>query len=103
MVQGGSKLELRGSYTGDGVNKPETTPKPRRRRRGPKRTKKELLADVIGMIEKRIDADELNPTVGDFIRLVQLEREIEQEQPKEIKVSWIDPSESETKDAGSGE
>ncbi len=55
----------------------------------------------MGTIEKRIDEDELKPTVGDFIRLLQLEREIEEEQPKEIKVSWVDPSES--KDAATEE
>lgn len=84
------------------MSKTETDKKPRKRaRRGPKRTKQELIAEVMGTIEKRIDEDELKPTVGDFIRLLQLEREIEEEQPKEIKVSWVDPSES--KDAATEE
>jgi hypothetical protein len=65
----------------------------------PRRTREQLVAEVIQSIEKRID--ELKPTVGDFIRLMQMEREIEADQPKEIKVTWVDPSE--TKDAPTGE
>jgi hypothetical protein len=65
----------------------------------PRRTRGQLVAEVIESIEKRID--ELKPTVGDFIRLMQMEREIEADQPKEIKVSWVDPNE--TKDVSSGE
>lgn len=76
------------------------------RKRRSRRTKKQLIAEVIGSIEERIDQKELKPTVGDFIRLLQLEREIEEEeQPKEIKVSWVEPEEEEEeeKDAASGE
>ena len=42
-----------------------------------------------------IDAEkkELKGTLGDFIRLLQLEKELEDEQPKEIEVRWVEPSE----------
>jgi hypothetical protein len=46
-------------------------------------------------IEKKLDADELKPSVGDLVRLLQLEKELVQEQPKEIKVSWVEPGEEE--------
>ncbi len=65
-----------------------------------RKTKKQLIAEVMGKIEKRIGEKEFKPTVSDFIRLLQLEREMKQEkQPKEIKVSWVEPEE-ETEDAG---
>lgn len=49
-----------------------------------------LLADV----EKRLNVDETKVTLGDFIRLLQLERELEEEeQPREIIVTWKDPAE----------
>ncbi|MGA2328551.1 MAG: hypothetical protein ABSH05_19930 [Bryobacteraceae bacterium] len=60
-----------------------------------RRTKAKLVSNVIKKIEEKLDADELKPTVGDLFRLLQLEKEMEQEQPKEIKVSWVEPDEKE--------
>jgi hypothetical protein len=65
--------------------------------KGQKRGRKEatLVKMVMESIEEKLRANELKPTVGDFIRLLQLEKELGEEQPKEIKVSWIEPSEKE--------
>lgn len=63
----------------------------KRRRR--KVDKAALVEQAIQSLEKRLKNDELKATVGDLIRLVQLERELEEEQPKEIKVRWIEPAE----------
>lgn len=66
----------------------------RRTRRNTRRkqvNKAALVEQVIQSIEKRLQRDELKATVGDLIRLVQLEKELEEEQPKEIKVTWIEP------------
>jgi hypothetical protein len=42
--------------------------------------------------EKRLDIENSKVTLGDFIRLMQLERELEEEeQPREIIVTWKDP------------
>ena len=60
-----------------------------------RRTKAKLVSNVIKKIEAKLDADELKPTVGDLFRLLQLEKEMEEEQPKEIKVSWIERDEKE--------
>ncbi|MGB9604400.1 MAG: hypothetical protein ACPL88_00800 [Bryobacteraceae bacterium] len=63
-------------------------------RRGSKRRAKDkaaLVEQVIQNLEKRLMNDDLKATVGDLIRLVQLEKELEKEQPKEIKVTWVDP------------
>ncbi len=49
-----------------------------------------LLADV----EKRLDLKNSKVSLADFIRLTQLERELEEEeQPREIIVTWKDPAE----------
>jgi hypothetical protein len=49
-----------------------------------------LLIDV----EKRLDIENGKVTLADFIRLTQLERELEdEEQPREIIVTWADPAE----------
>jgi hypothetical protein len=51
----------------------------------------ELLAKAIAAFETRLDAKELKPTIGDYLKLLQMEQEIEQESPKEIKVTWVEP------------
>jgi hypothetical protein len=30
-------------------------------------------------------------TIGDYLKLMQLQKEVEQETPKEIKVTWVEP------------
>lgn len=42
---------------------------------------------MLDSLESRMDSD-LKCSVGDFIRLLQLERELMAEQVKEIHVSW---------------
>jgi len=73
--------------------------KPRGEKAAPARprrkSKKKLVEQVIENIEKKLTSKDLKPSVGDFIRLLQLEKELEEEQPKEIKVSWVEPREEE--------
>ncbi len=60
-----------------------------------RRSKKELVKSVMEKVEQTLEAGQLKPTVGDFIRLAQLEKELDDEQPTEIKVSWVEPDETE--------
>ena len=39
---------------------------------------------------------DFKPSLADFLRLVQLEKEIGEEEPKEIKVTWVEPDKSST-------
>lgn len=39
-------------------------------------------------------SNDVRATVGDFIRLLQLQKELEQDSPREIKVTWVDPDEN---------
>ncbi len=56
-----------------------------------RKSKAKLVGKVIARIEEKLDSEELKPSVGDFIRLLQLEKELEEEeQPKEIKVTWVE-------------
>lgn len=54
-----------------------------------------LIDKLLHSIEQRIEKDELKATLGDFIRLLQLQKELEEEQPKEIEVRWVEPGEPE--------
>ena len=57
-------------------------------------TRKERIRALLSKIEQRLDLDEGKVTLADFIRLTQLERELEEEeQPREIIVTWKDPGE----------
>jgi hypothetical protein len=56
--------------------------------------RKERIAELLEKIEAQLDVGKMKITLADFIRLTQLERELEQEeQPREIIVTWKDPSE----------
>jgi hypothetical protein len=56
------------------------------------RRKAELVKKIIEKIETKIDKDEVKATVGDLIRLMQIEKELEEERPQEIEVRWIEPT-----------
>jgi len=50
-----------------------------------------MVEKVLKTIEDKIGSAELKPTVGDYLRLLQFREEIEQdEQPKEIRVTWVE-------------
>lgn len=53
----------------------------------------ELVQNVIRKIGTKLETDtDLKGTIGDLVRLIQLEKEIEEETetPDEIKVTWVD-------------
>ncbi|MGA2267708.1 MAG: hypothetical protein ABSH44_04475 [Bryobacteraceae bacterium] len=51
----------------------------------------DLLAKAIAGIESRLTAKDFKPTMGDYLKLLQIEKELEQEEAKEIKVTWVEP------------
>ena len=50
-----------------------------------------VLENVIGKMESKLGEPEFKPSLGDYLRLVQLEKEIGEEAPKEITVTWVEP------------
>jgi len=42
-------------------------------------------------LEARLGENELKLTWADYLKLIQMEKEIEDETPREIKVTWVDP------------
>jgi len=53
----------------------------------------ELLIKAIEGFETRMNAQDFKPTVAEYLKLLQMEQEINatEDQPKEIKVTWVDP------------
>ena len=46
-------------------------------------------------MEAKLGADSGKATLGDYIRLVQLQKELEDEEPRDITVQWVE-AETET-------
>ncbi|SPF50610.1 hypothetical protein SBA4_4440022 [Candidatus Sulfopaludibacter sp. SbA4] len=54
----------------------------------------ELLENAIEKMGDKLKAEEFKPSLADYLKLMQLEKEFEQEQVKEIKVTWVAPAPS---------
>lgn len=50
----------------------------------------ELLGKAIASFESRIKEKDFKPTIAEYLKLVQLEQELAEDEAKEIKVTWID-------------
>ena len=59
------------------------------------RAKARRLDELIRKVESKLEDREFKASVSDFVRLLQLRKEIEEERPKEITVTWVEPSEKE--------
>ena len=55
-----------------------------------------ILTSVITKMEDKLREADFKPSLADFLRLVQLEKETGEEEPKEIKVTWVEPDKSST-------
>jgi len=51
----------------------------------------DLLDKAIAGIEDRFKSKDFKPTMGDYLKLLQMEIELEQEEVREIKVTWVEP------------
>jgi len=56
-----------------------------------------ILEKVITKMEKNLQAADFKASLADYLKLVQLEKEIGGEEvPKEIKVTWVEPDKPDT-------
>ena len=51
----------------------------------------DLLDKAITGIEDRFKSKDFKPTMGDYLKLLQMEIELEQEEIREIKITWVEP------------
>ena len=91
MTQARSNTPLKVGGKKTPKNAAGTAAKPPRRAKN----KSDLVKKAIKSFEKKLDSEEVKATVGDFIRLLQLQREMDGDEPREIKVTWVEPVESE--------
>jgi hypothetical protein len=61
---------------------------------GAPKSRRETVRKLLSEIERNFNVKDTKVTLADFIRLTQLERELEEEeQPREIIVTWSEPPE----------
>ena len=53
----------------------------------------QAVKHMLTRIETKMKGDQMKATLGDYIRLVQLHKELDDESPTEIKVTWVEPAE----------
>ena len=51
-----------------------------------------VVKKLLESLEKKLTGDQLKASLGDYIRLVQLHKELDEESPREIKVTWVEPA-----------
>jgi len=52
----------------------------------------QAVKSMLTKIEAQMNGDKMKATLGDYIRLVQLHKELDDESPKEIRVTWVEPA-----------
>lgn len=56
-----------------------------------------IVEEILQKLEETFTKDQrVKATLGDYIRLVQLRRELGDDEPEEIKVTWVDRTEKES-------
>jgi hypothetical protein len=53
----------------------------------------QAVRSMLTKIETKMNGDKMKATLGDYIRLVQLHKELDDESAKEIRVTWVEPAE----------
>ena len=52
----------------------------------------EVLSQAIENLSDRVKSKTFKLTLSDYLKLLQLEKEMEEVEPKEIRVTWVEPA-----------
>ena len=58
------------------------------------RKQAQVVEELIERVERNLAKEDTKATVADYIRLVQLQKELEEAEPRDIEVRWVDPEEA---------
>ncbi len=86
------KTEPSGENKGDIA---KTGARPRRRGGAKSNRQAEVVSQLLETVESKLTEGEVKPTVGDFIRLLQLQKELEEGEVREVTVEWLGKPETE--------
>ena len=51
----------------------------------------EVVTKLLTKMEQKLGTDEVKASLADYIRLVQLKKELDEDEPREIRVKWVEP------------
>lgn len=54
-----------------------------------------FIERTILRIQRKLDTDEVKGSMTDYLKLLQIRDDMTKEEPKEIKVTWVEPTEKE--------
>ena len=60
---------------------------------GDKKSQTRVVAELLDLIEAKL-REQTKGSLGDYIRLVLLQKEIDKDDPRDIKVGWVDKLET---------
>jgi hypothetical protein len=58
------------------------------------KTKADVIREAIKIFEKKFDAANIKITASEYIRLLELQQQMNEEKPREIRIRWVQPSET---------
>lgn len=64
-------------------------------RKQKKKTQAAVVKKLLKNVERKLGGEDVKATLGDYIRLVQLQQELEEEEPRDITVTWVEPNSGE--------
>jgi len=53
-----------------------------------------IVKKAIESIEAKLKTDKMKPTLADLVRLLQIEKELNADQPREVRVRWVESGEA---------
>ena len=56
-----------------------------------KGTAEKRIGEIIAAIEAQLTKAAVKPSVGDYIRLLQMQKEFVKQKPRKIQVTWVEP------------
>ncbi len=68
---------------------PKQSPKRARAAKKPPAKKSALVRKALALIERRLDSDDLNTSVGDLIRLLEMTEK--HDGPRRVEATFVDP------------
>ncbi len=72
-------------------NEKSSDAKPKRAAK-PAAKQAQVVKSMLTKMEKKMAGKDMKATVADYIRLLQLHKELDDESPKEIRVTWVEPA-----------
>jgi molybdopterin converting factor small subunit len=55
-----------------------------------------IVRTAIETIEAKLEESEIKPTLSDLVKLLQIEKELEADEPREVRVRWVESDRTES-------